>query len=80
MWSCVTDLTMFRGKDSKRTLKLWDRKSLSVESSVGCSAGAWKIRTLRAARRMAWLVKFQREAKTPLGHLYEESVILVSWH
>jgi hypothetical protein len=27
----------------------------------------------------AWLVKFHREAKTLLGYLCKESVVLVSW-
>lgn len=43
-------------------------KSLHVESSVSCSMGAWKIRTLGAVQKMeAWLVMFQREAKTTKG-------------
>lgn len=76
MGSCMTDLC-FTVKGCERTLELWDRKSLSVESSVG----AWKIRTLRAVQRMeVWLVKFQREVQRLLGHLCEESVVLVSWH
>lgn len=45
-------------------------KSLSVESSVNRSVGAWEIRVLRAVQRMeTWLVMFQREAKILPGHL-----------
>lgn len=46
------------------------QKSLSVESSVNRSVGAWEIRVLRAVQRMeTWLVMFQREAKILPGHL-----------
>ena len=49
-------------------------KSVSVEISVNYSIGACKL--LRAKQLMgAWLVKFQREAKTLLGLSYEESVM-----
>jgi hypothetical protein len=34
----------------------------------------WKIRILRTVQAMeAWDVKFQREAKPLLGHLYDKS-------
>jgi hypothetical protein len=48
----------------------------SVQSSVGCAIGAWKNGTLRAVQTTeASLVKFQREAKTLLSHLCEETVV-----
>lgn len=43
---------------------------LSEEISVRCSVGCWEVRALRAVQMMeAWLVMFQREAKTLLSHL-----------
>lgn len=43
------------------TLELETRNA----SSVKCCVGAWEIRILRVVQiRKAWLVKFQREAKT----------------
>lgn len=49
-------------------LKLWAREAQSIENSVGCSIGSWKIRVLKAVQMMeAWLVTFQREAKILSG-------------
>lgn len=45
---------------------------------IECSVGSWKERTRRAVRKMeAWLVRFQRKAKTLLDFLCKGSVVLV---
>jgi hypothetical protein len=50
---------------SGKTLKHGLEKSLSFESSLSYSVIAWKRRILRAVQMIeAWLVRFQREAKT----------------
>jgi hypothetical protein len=47
-----------------------------MQSFSGLFYWSFKIRTLRGVQKMeAWLVKFQREAKTLPGHLWEESVV-----
>jgi hypothetical protein len=52
---------------------------LNVANTGSCSVGAWKKRMLRAVQMMeAWLVMFQKEAKTLLSLLCKESVVLVS--
>lgn len=63
----MTDLMMMFWKDGGRNLELGARKAMSVESSVSCSRGAWKMRLWRAVHTTeAWLGAFQRETKTLL--------------
>ena len=75
MGVAVTDLTMLWERIVER---LWDfglEEPPSVESSVGSSVGAVKARMLRAVQttEAGRLMKSQREVKTLLHHLWEES-------
>lgn len=62
---CGKDLYSGDNVFGGKTLKHGLEKSLSFESPVSYSVIAWKRRILRAVRMIeAWLVRFQREAKT----------------
>ena len=63
----MTDQTIFwelwaLKKNKKQTNN--NKKTMSTESSMSCSVGAWEIRLLKQYRQYeAWLVGFRREFK-----------------
>ena len=71
------DLTMLFGAKTVEGLRNFGQERiLSVQSLVSCSVVAWKKGLLREMYTTeAWLVTFQREAKTLLGYLCEECVV-----
>lgn len=77
---CCDDLTVLFREYCGRTLEFGREKLLYVESLVSYSWRDWKIRMWRAVQMMeAWLAKFQREAKSLLGHLGEETIVSGHW-
>lgn len=58
----------FEGRIAEVFGTLIQKRHLSVQNLVGCSVGAWRISKLREIQlAAAWLVAFQREAKTLSG-------------
>lgn len=54
------------GRIMEKTFELCARKAIECSMPGELFCRIWKIRMLRAAQmREAWIVKFQREAKTP---------------
>ena len=66
-------------------MELWPTKAIEYSKLGELFYGSWEVRMLRAMQMVgAWLMKFQKKAKTLLGLLCEESVVsgqleLKSW-
>ena len=68
-YSCEKTDHVF-GEVCGRTLEIWDSKPIGVDEPLDLSTGAWEIRMLVAMQmKESWIVTFQREEKTLLGHL-----------
>jgi hypothetical protein len=68
------------GKEYRRTLALWARNVTNHWELGELFWGSLKDTNIwSSAVYRAWLVKFQRETKTLLGLLCEESVVPATW-